>query len=113
MGLVAPVCNPTLQVIGLQIPCMEKAGAALDALQLYLRLKYQFIHTLPQSKYIFSNTRDNFYFVSVWFNNMNNVQEFEQTLISSIEGDHLVLVVLVDKDSKAKSRQCTSLLLMI
>ena len=33
----APVCNPTLQVIGLQMPCVEKAGVAVDALQL---LKY-------------------------------------------------------------------------
>ena len=33
---IAPVCNHTLPVIGLQIPCMEKAGVALDALQLSL-----------------------------------------------------------------------------
>ena len=32
--ILAPVCNPTSQVIGLQIPCMEKAGVAVDALQL-------------------------------------------------------------------------------
>ena len=38
--ILAPVCNPTLQVIWLQIPCMEKAGVAVDALQLYQRLKY-------------------------------------------------------------------------
>ena len=31
------VCNPTLQVIGLQIPCIERAGVAVDALQLFLR----------------------------------------------------------------------------
>ena len=37
---IAPVCNPTLQVMGLQLPCMEKAGIAVDALQLFLRLKY-------------------------------------------------------------------------
>ena len=37
---IAPVCNPNLQVIGLQIPCMEEAEVAVDALQLYLRLKY-------------------------------------------------------------------------
>ena len=36
---LAPVCNPTLQVIGLHRPCMEKAGVAVDA-QLYLGLKY-------------------------------------------------------------------------
>ena len=34
---VAPVCKPTLPVIGLQMPCMEKAGVAL---QLFLSLKY-------------------------------------------------------------------------
>ena len=32
---VAPACNPTLQVIGLQRPCMEKAGVAVNAPQLY------------------------------------------------------------------------------
>ena len=37
---ITPVCNPTLQVITLQISCMEKAGVAVDALQLYLGLKY-------------------------------------------------------------------------
>ena len=37
---VAPVCNSTLQVIALQIPCIERAGVALDALQVFLRLKY-------------------------------------------------------------------------
>ena len=37
---VAPVCNPTLQVIGLYRPCMEKAGVAVNAPQLYLTLKY-------------------------------------------------------------------------
>ena len=37
---LAPVCNPTLQVIGLHRPCMEKAGVAVNALQLYLTLKY-------------------------------------------------------------------------
>ena len=36
---VAPVCNLTLQVIGLQIPCMENAGVALYAHQVFLRLK--------------------------------------------------------------------------
>ena len=30
MTIIAPVCNPTLQVIGLQRPCMEKAGVAVD-----------------------------------------------------------------------------------
>ena len=30
--VLAPVCNPTLQVIGLQIPCMEKTGVAVDVL---------------------------------------------------------------------------------
>ena len=28
---VAPLCNPTLQVIGLHRPCMEKAGVAVNA----------------------------------------------------------------------------------
>ena len=37
---VAPVCNPTLEVIGLKIPCMERAGVVVDAFQLFLRLKY-------------------------------------------------------------------------
>ena len=37
---IAPVCNPTLQVIGLQIPLMENAGVAVDVLHLYLGLKY-------------------------------------------------------------------------
>ena len=36
---LAPVCNPTLQVIGLHSPCMEKAGFAVNALQLYLTLQ--------------------------------------------------------------------------
>ena len=39
-NIIAPVCNPTLQIIGLHRPCMEKAGVALNALQLYLTLKY-------------------------------------------------------------------------
>ena len=43
---VAPVCSPTLQVIGLQIPCLEKVGVAFDALQLFLGLKYESRHTL-------------------------------------------------------------------
>ena len=38
--ILAPVCNPTLQVIGLHRPCIEKAGVAINALQLYLTLKY-------------------------------------------------------------------------
>ena len=38
--ILAPVYSPTLQVTGLQITCMEIAGVAVDALQLYLRLKY-------------------------------------------------------------------------
>ena len=38
--MLAPVCNPTLQVIGLHRPCMEKAGVAVNAPQLYLTLKY-------------------------------------------------------------------------
>ena len=29
--LLATVRNPTLQVVGLQIPCAEKAGVAVDA----------------------------------------------------------------------------------
>ena len=37
---LAPECNPTLQVIGLHRPCMEKGGVAIDALQISLRLKY-------------------------------------------------------------------------
>ena len=37
---IGPVRNLTLQVIGLQILCLEKAIVAVDALQLYLRLKY-------------------------------------------------------------------------
>ena len=45
--LLAPVCNPTLQVIGLQIPCMEKAGVALDAFQAPTISKIKIlIHTL-------------------------------------------------------------------
>ena len=36
INILAPVSNPTLQVIGLQIPCMEKAGVAVDASHLYL-----------------------------------------------------------------------------
>ena len=40
LSRIAPVCNPTLQVIGLHRPCMEKAGVAINALQLYLTLKY-------------------------------------------------------------------------
>ena len=81
---LAPVCNPTLQVIGLHRPCMEKAGVAVNALQLHLTLKYSFTHPLPQSRYIFSNTRKNFYHVTVWFN--NNIQEFLLTVAPSIEG---------------------------
>ena len=38
--ILALVCNPTLQVIGLHRPCMEKAGVAVNALQIYLTLKY-------------------------------------------------------------------------
>ena len=37
---LALVYNPTLRVIGLQIPFMERPGVAVDALQLFLRLKY-------------------------------------------------------------------------
>ena len=37
---LAAVCNPKLQVIGLQIPCMEIVGVAVDALKLFLRLKF-------------------------------------------------------------------------
>ena len=36
--LLVPVCNPTLQVIGLQIPCMERAGVVVGVHQLLLRL---------------------------------------------------------------------------
>ena len=36
--ILAPVCNPTLQVIGLHRPCVEKAGVAVNALRLYLTL---------------------------------------------------------------------------
>ena len=125
--------SPTLQVIRLPVPCMERAGVALDALQLVLRLKYEFIHSLPQSSYIFSNTRANFYFATVWFN--NNIQEFGQTLPSSIEGTPSCIVMyrllkvdtilqyskheldsrvtLVDKDNTTESMKCISLLLIM
>ena len=43
---LAPVCNPTLQVIGLQRLCIEKVGVAFGALQLFLGLKYESTHTL-------------------------------------------------------------------
>ena len=68
---------------------MEKVGVAVNALQLYLTLK--FIHPLPQSRYIFSNTRDNFCFVTVWFN--NNIQEFLLTMAPSIEGAPSCIVI--------------------
>ena len=85
------MCNPILRVIGLQIPCIERAGVAIDALKLFIGLKYYFIKSLPQSRYLFSKTRDNFYFPTVWFN--NNIQEFVQTLALSIEGTPSCIVI--------------------
>ena len=49
------------------------------------------IHSLPQSRCIFSNTRDNFYLVTFWFN--KNIQEFEETLASSFEGAPFCIVI--------------------
>ena len=49
---VAPVCNPTLQVIGLQISCMENAGVAVDALQNKSKIKI-LIHTFFPLKQIY------------------------------------------------------------
>ena len=40
------MCNPTLQVIGLQIPCMEKAGIVFDA--------YNYIEDKNINSYILS-----------------------------------------------------------
>ena len=52
--VVAPGCNPTLQVIiGLQIPCMDKAGVAVDALPTISKIKI-LIHTFSPSKMIYN-----------------------------------------------------------
>ena len=99
----------------------------------FLLLEYWSINTLTQCRYmyVYSNTRDDFIFVTVWFN--NNIQDFVQILESSIEimlpwfMSYEVLKVciilqdsiprlhprisMVDGNCRAKSVKSTSLLL--
>ena len=114
------------------MPCMERARVASDALPTVSKFKiliytnwYNVILSL-KANIIFSNTRNNFYFVTVRFN--INIKEFEQSLASSIEGAPSCIMIykILKVDSitirqnsihvyikldlyKAKWRECTSI----
>ena len=82
---------------------------------------------------LFSNSRDNFYFLAVWFN--NNIQDFAQKQKSSSESMQCCIMIygilkvghilqdsmprldprvaLIDVDRKVKSVECVSLLLIL
>ena len=86
-GTTAPVYNPILHLIGLQIPCMEKERSCCWCPPTISEIKILIQYTISLKADIYSatvNTRDKLYFASVWFNKFN-IQGFLLTMASSFE----------------------------